>query len=293
MTDKVKFFIKKDDKYRYIEYEPLNVVASDTDSVYLDLSDLFERHTELEKVYKKSIEISEEINKSFPEFIECLFNIPKERHNILQTELEVCSSKSIFLGKKQYAMFTDMVDGMVVNKLKYMGIAIKRTDTPKVIQYFLSELVNQLMDQKSFEEIQSFIDIFKEKYHNMNLLDIGRPTGLKSFKKYEVAYQRNNTMKGFPYHVRAALFYNSLCGINDKKIVSGDKIRIVYINHPRSKYIALPVDIEEYPSFVDGLHINWIAQWETVVKKINIFLEPIGYDRDSRQKKLIKSILKF
>ena len=100
-------------------------------------------------------------------------------------------------------------------------------------------------------------------------------------------------MKGFPYHVRASMYYNSLCGLSDTRIMSGEKIRIVYLNHSTFKYIAVPVDADVLPSFIDDLDVNWNQQWETVMKKINIFLTPIGYDKKSRQNSLTESLLKY
>jgi len=59
------------------------------------------------------------------------------------------------------------------------------------------------------------------------------------------------------------------------------------------KYIAVPVDVDVLPSFIDNLVIDWTKQWGTVVKKIDIFLEPIGYDRSSRQKKKLGGLLVY
>jgi uncharacterized alpha/beta hydrolase family protein len=155
----------------------------------------------------------------------------------------------------------------------------------------LKELVEMLMDQKTYTEIKKFTEDFKKHYYTLPMLDIGKPIGVKSLTKYAMSYEKTGSMKNFPYHVRAALYYNSMCGTNDKKIDSNDKVRICYIKHPKFKYIALPVDEEEYPKFVDGLQIDWTTQWNTVDAKIDIFLKPIGYDRGGRQKKRLSGIL--
>ena len=275
------------------DYDPNYIIAADTDSVYIDLSKIFDRDDDPKEVIKFADYLGETVNGSFPQFMKDIFNVSSERAKPIQTEREVVSDKSYFLAKKKYVMHVINSEGIEVDKIKSMGVEIKRTDTPEIIQNLLKDLVNMLMDQQSFEEVQLFIDKFKEYYHNQPMLVVGRPMGIKGLKKYETKFNKQKTMKGFPYHIRASLFYNSLCDINDKKIESGDKIRIVYLNNPKSKYIALPVDRDEYPAFINSLNIDWNAQWETVVKKINIFLIPIGYDKESRQKKLVKSLLVY
>jgi DNA polymerase elongation subunit (family B) len=290
----IKTFIHNGVIQSYQEYETKYIIAGDTDSAYIDLGELFDKETPEEDVIKFADEIGAKTNDAFPDFMLDVFNSNRESSKVIQTEREVVSDKSYFLGgKKMYVMHIINNEGITIDKLKIMGVAIKKSDTPKIIQDFLRNLVEMLMDKESYENVRNYVDSFNESYYNKSFLEIGKPMGIKSLKKYEVKYEKVKNMKGFPYHVRAAMNYNSLCGMNDKKIVSGDKIRIVYLKHPKFKYIAVPVDIDVLPSFIDNLVIDWMAQWNTVVKKINIFLEPIGYDRSSRQKKKLGKLLVY
>lgn len=293
MTSKFDTFIHNGLVPVYQEYESKHLIAGDTDSAYIDLSGVFDRDANKEEVIEFADYVGKTTNDSFKYFMKDVFNVPDDRATIIRTEREVVSDKSYFLAKKMYVMHVINMEGVEVDKLKMMGVSIKKTDTPVVVQNMLKELVEMLMDQKSYTEVKKFVDEFKEHYKTLPLLDIGKPIGVKSFTKYDVMYQKSGTMKNFPYHVRASIYYNELCGTNDRKIDSNDKVRIVYIKHPKYKYIALPVDVDEYPSFVDGLFVDWNAQWETVQKKIDIFLTPIGYDRGSRQKNKINSLLKY
>jgi len=237
--------------------------------------------------------IGKEANNAFPQFMKDVFNSDWNRSRVIQTDREAVADKAYFLGKKMYVMHLVDMEGVEVDKLKIMGVAIKKSDTPKIIQSMLTDLVELLMDKKSYEEVKIFVDTFEEEYHDMSFLDIGNPKAVKSLKKYEVKYESAKNMKGFPYHVRASMNYNSLCGSSDTKIMSGDKVRIVYLNHPTFKYIAVPVDAEVLPDFIDQLEVDWKSQWNTVLKKVNIFLTPIGYDRKSRQNALTSSLLKY
>ena len=277
----------------YVEYQPKHIIAGDTDSAYIDLSCKFGKDADKDEVIKFADMIGKNANSAFPQFMKDIFNVDSDRSDVIQTDREAVADKAYFLGKKMYVMHLVDMEGISVDKLKIMGVAIKKSDTPKVIQKMLTDLVELLMDKKSYEDIKKFIDIFEKEYHNMSFSDIGKPMSVKSLKKYEIKHQETGSMKAFPYHVRASMYYNSLCGSSDTKIVSGDKIRIVYLNHPTFKYIAVPVDAAVLPSFIDNFDVNWKQQWETVMKKINIFLTPIGYDRRSRQNSLTKSLLKY
>jgi len=294
MTDRAfKTFIEKDDKYRYIDYIPKHIIAGDTDSGYFDLSCKFDRESDINEVIKFADEIGDITNKAFPKFMEEVFNVEGDRAKVIETEREVVADKSYFLGKKMYVMHLVNSEGIEVDKLKMMGVAIKRSDTPKIVQDFLKKIVNMIMEQNDFETVNNYINEFKDNYKSIDLVEIGRPITLKSLAKYEHIYNKSKLMKNFPYHVRAALYYNSMCSDKDIKIQSGDKARIIYINHPTFNYIAIPVDVEEYPEFVDNFVIDWQTQWETVQKKVNIFLKPIGYDLESRQESLSRSLVEF
>ena len=293
MNNKFKTFTFNGLINSYGEYQPKHIIAGDTDSAYIDLSCKFDKNSNKNDVIDFADMIGKDANAAFPQFMKDIFNVDADRSVVIQTDREAVADKAYFLGKKMYVMHLVDMEGISVDKLKIMGVAIKKSDTPKVIQNMLTDLVNLLMDKKSYDDIKKFIDIFKKEYHNMSFLEIGTPKSVKSLKKYEIKYQECGDMKGFPYHVRASMYYNSLCGLSDTRIMSGDKIRIVYLNHSTFKYIAVPVDADVLPSFIDDLDVNWNQQWETVMKKINIFLTPIGYDKKSRQNSLTESLLKY
>ena len=277
----------------YAPYTPKNIIAGDTDSTYLSLEDVFDEGANPDDVVKFADNIGTKVNESFPQFMRDVFNVPPDRDNIIQTDREVVSDKSYFLAKKMYVMHVINLEGKKVDKLKMMGVSIKKTDTPKVVQDLLKDIVEMLMNRRSYEDVRDHIEDFKERYHEMSLMDIGKPISVKSFSKYNVIYQKSKNMKGFPYHVRASIFYNNECSSSDMNIVSNDKVRIVYLKHPKYKYIALPVDADVLPEFAKRLVVDWEKQWETVMKKVNIFLTPIGYDMVSRQKTQIKKLITF
>lgn len=273
------------------KYTPKHIIAGDTDSAYIDLGAVFDKDAAKDEVIEFSDNIGSEANDAFPQFMSEIFNVDAERVKAINTDREAVADKAIFLGKKMYVMHLVNMEGLDCDKLKKAGVAIIKSDTPKVIQAFLTELVELLLDKAPYEEVEVFVDIFKEKYHAMSLMEVGNPKSVKALKKYEVKFKDDGHMKSYPQHVKAALHYNHECTMSDIKIVSGDKVRIIYINHKKYSVMALPVDVEVLPEFTNELIINWKKQWTTVQKKIDIFLKPIGYDRKSRQKQLVNDLI--
>lgn len=280
-------------KYQYVTYDPRSIIAGDTDSTYVDLSPVFNQEDSEAEVISFADQLGITVNDSFPEFLKAVFNCSQAQAEVIETEREVVSDKSCFMGKKNYVMHVVNQDGVPKDKYKVVGLATRRSDTPKVIQDFLTEMLERVMDLESYEEIQAFIQQFKDQYSTLPLQKVGRPMTIKVLRKYEELFLAQNSMKGFSYHVRASLFYNSLCGPSDIQIRSGDKISIVYLNHPETNYIAVPVDAPHLPAAIDGLQIDWERQWETVQKKINLYLKPGGLDRESRQQKKVESLMSF
>jgi len=200
----IKTFLNNGVIQSYTDYETEYVIAGDTDSAYIDLSAVFDKEDDIEDVIKFADEIGERTNAAFPQLMLDVFNSKPDRSEVIQTEREVVSDKSYFLGgKKMYVMHIVNNEGISVDKLKVMGVAIKKSDTAKIIQVFLRELVEMLMDKKTYEEVKEYLDSFEESYYNKSFLEVGKPMGIKSLKKYEVIYEERNrkNMKNFPYHV--------------------------------------------------------------------------------------------
>ena len=80
--------------------------------------------------------ISKDVNSTFPSFLHGRFNVGLERGAYIRAERENLSDYSLFIKKKRYAMRLYDVDGRRMDvggkkgKMKYMGIEVKRSDTP-------------------------------------------------------------------------------------------------------------------------------------------------------------------
>jgi len=290
-----KTFLDIDGKLTYADYTPECVIAGDTDSVYIDISKIFGVNEDPELVIKYGDTIGELVNDSFDEYVGELFNVPKDKRAIVETEREAISDKSVFFGKKKYVMHVINMEGKTVDKQKKMGVEIIKSDTPKVIQEFLQDIVDMLLEHRSYEDVKNYVDNFEIEYKQLPMIDIGRPTNIKTLNKYVDRYIQEESFKGFPYHAKASIIYNSLCSTNDVMIRAGDKIKITYVKDEAFGAIAVPADMEEHelPDFITSMEIDYKVMWSKVLKKLELYLAPIGYDKKSRQETLTNSLFIF
>jgi len=273
---KFPVLVQNDSGVELVQYDPKEVVYGDTDSAYVSLDKLFSKETPPETVITFANSLAKTVNQGFPPFMRAVFNCNEEQSHMIETERELVSDKSYFIVKKNYIMHYIDKDGVAHDDYKVMGLATKRSDTPQIVKDFLDTMLHMLMDKKPFDDIEQAIVAFKAQYYQASFNDIGRPMAIKTLRPYEERYEKNQSMKGFSYHIRAVMYYNMMCGPQDLRINAGDKIRIVYIKDPDKKYIAIPADTDMLPEFVSKLEIDRDTQWVKVLKKINLYLIPIG-----------------
>ena len=290
-----KTFINGEGGPVYRDYEPEHVIYGDTDSIYIGLNALFDKQATEKEVTDFADELGTKTNNHFPAFMKAIFNVDKDRAHVIHTEREVVSDKSLFLAKKKYCMNVVNDEGKVVNKLKTMGVELTRTDTADCVKELLRQVVILLMDGSGYQAVRAYVDNFKKKYHTLSPIDIGRPTSIRTLAKYEaaVAHAGGDLKACRVGHAKAALVYNARCRLEDRKIRAGDKIVVVYLTDDRFTSIALPRDADQLPSWVNDLHVDWKKQWDSVEKKLNIYLKPVGYDYDTRQSELVNTYITF
>lgn len=290
---KFEAFVKRDNDsgYDYTTYQTKYIVAGDTDSNYLLINSIVPKCKTADEIVEFADRISKQCNSLFPDFMKEIFNVTEENSNIIQTDREVVSNKSFFLSKKRYMMETFDDEGSRIPDIKIKGLEIRKSDTPKIVQDFLKNLCMHMLNGRPYNVIKEYVNQFKKEYKEHDIVTVGRPMRLNVFRYYEEMYKKTGSMKNFPYQVRASLFYNSLCGSNHATIKSGDHVRLCYIKHPDSKYIAIPIDkLPHVPNEIWDLHVDWDRQWQTVQKKIESYLEPLGYDEKGQKEAQLKDL---
>lgn len=238
-----------------------SIIYGDTDSCYFRTN--AESFTEKTKQEQEEIAIQiadmvgERVSKSFDDFCVKAFRIQPEFKGIIRCEREVVAKSGIFVTKKRYVLKLIDLDGRRVDKLKAMGLEMKKTTTPKVIQNFLEDVVKLILDgEKTWEDINAFIVSYRDQItHILPILDIGMPKGVKKVEHYTGEYETYGDKARLPGHVAASIFYNRCLkehhDTESMPIISNSKIKVFYLSRKYGKFksIAFPTDTENLPEW--------------------------------------------
>lgn len=215
--------------------------------------DSFEANIEFADAVGKAVEHN--VNKSFPAFMSDFFLCNDEHNTYMFAEQEIVADNSIFVKKKHYLMHLVKNDGFVVDKMKIMGLALKKTTVPKPIKVKLTKFVEEYLKGREWSDIsRDLVDYRKEVKYLPNIMDIGLPKGIKKLEEYTEEYIKDKTTR-LPGHVAASIFWNYCIDYYDDKesfkITSGMKIKIFYLKKKfgRFKSIAIPTDARFVPKW--------------------------------------------
>jgi hypothetical protein len=194
------------------------------------------------------------------------FHCPPKNGAIIAAGRELVADRGIFMTKKRYAVNIYDKEGkrLDVNgsrgKIKAMGLDLKRADTPKYVQTFLSEILDLVLEGTDRETVIKEIRDFKHELAKNDSWTKGRPQGVKKIAHYEqLMHKADGAKTNMPGHVRAAINWNYLCKMNDdrysQKIVDGMKIVVCQLrdNPLAMTSVAYPVDQLRLPEWFKEL----------------------------------------
>jgi DNA polymerase elongation subunit (family B) len=259
-----------------------SIIYGDTDSCY------FSAYTTLKKEIDKGAlpwtresvvelydTIGEEVNGTFPKFMQDAFHCPKTRGEVIKAGREIVASKGLFITKKRYAvLYYDKegkradVDGKP-GKIKAMGLDLKRSDTPVVIQDFLSEVLTQVLNGAEKETVLEYITNFRTEFKTRPGWEKGSPKRANNITEY-LAKEKKAGKTNMPGHVRASLNWNTLKRMMDDKystsIVDGAKVIVCKLKDNPMGYtsVAYPVDELRLPQWFKDLPFD-DGEMETTV----------------------------
>lgn len=270
------------------------VIASDTDSMYLNLGPM------VESVYKGREKTDESVvtfldkicNLEFEKYIESSYQELADYLNAYDQKMvmarENIASKGIWTAKKRYIL--DVWDSEGVRyekpKMKIMGLETQRSSTP---QYFRNKLLKafKTIIKGTNEDVLDFIDHVKEDTRKQDPIDIAFPRGVNGLEKYKS--HADIYVKGTPIHVRGALLYNYYVRKNKVShkyapIQEGEKIKFLYLKEPN------PIG-ENVVSFMGTIprefnvnnYIDYNLQFDkSFYQPLRNVLECIGWDAERR-----------
>lgn len=251
------------------------IVYGDTDSCYFSAWPIVSKNPEMAENWSKEVaiqlydELGEAVNDSFPEFMERAFHCPRKNGEIIKAGRELVADRGIFITKKRYAVNIIDKEGKRLDtdgkrgKVKAMGLDLKRADTPKYVQEFLSEILDDVLAGSGKEQVIAKIREFKRELTEKPAWELGSPKGVKKLSHYELQQERSKTGKvNMPGHVRASLNWNYLRRMNgdnySQQIMDGMKIVVCKLksNALGMTSIAYPTDELRLPDWFKQLSFD-------------------------------------
>jgi len=234
--------------------------------------------------------IADQVNQSFPGFMEQAFHCPREMGSVIRGGRELVATRGLFITKKRYAVLyydkenkrTD-INGRP-GKVKAMGLDLKRSDTPKIIQDFLSEILDNVLTGSEREEIVQKIKDFKYAFADRPGWEKGSPKRINNLTQYAKREEREGRAN-MPGHVRAGMNWNTMRRMNSDnysmQIVDGMKAIVCKLKSNALGWtsIAYPTDELHLPQWFRDLPFDDAEMEATVVdQKIENLLGVLDWD---------------
>ena len=246
------------------------IIYGDTDSCYFSAWPAVKKDVEEGKMeWNKDIAvqlydtIADQVNESFPAFCERVFHTPRKQGELIKGGRELVALKGLFIKKKRYAVLIYDLEGKrldshgVPGKVKAMGLDLKRSDTPKVIQDFLSEILMDVLTGTQRDAIIEKVREFKLIFTERPAWEKGTPKRVNNLTKYSKEEERLGKAN-MPGHVRAAMNWNNL------KRMHGDNYSMAVVDGMKTIVCKLKDNPLGYTSIgypTDESHLpNWFKE---------------------------------
>jgi DNA polymerase elongation subunit (family B) len=277
-----------------------SIIYGDTDSCYFSAYNTLKKDIEKgeipwtrESVIELYDTIGETVNGTFVKFMSDAFHVPKTRGEVIKAGREIVASKGLFITKKRYAvLYYDKegkrsdVDGKP-GKIKAMGLDLKRSDTPVVIQEFLSNVLERVLTGFAKEDILEYITDFRTEFKLRPGWEKGSPKRANNITEY-ASKEKKAGKANMPGHVRASLNWNTLKRMMDDKysmaVTDGAKVIVCKLKDNPMAYtsVAYPVDELRLPQWFKDLPFDDGLMETTVIdEKLENLIGVLEWDISS------------
>ena len=259
------------------------IIYGDTDSVYFSAWPVIKKEVEAGTMeWNKEIciqlydNIADQVNTSFPAFMEQAFHCPRELGSIIKGGRELVAERGLYITKKRYAVLIFDKEGKRQDqgnkpgKVKAMGLDLKRSDTPKVVQDFLSEILLDVLCGAQEQQVLDKITEFRIGFNERPAWEKGTPKRVNKLTYYGDMEKKLGKFN-MPGHVRAATNWNRLKSMHHDnysgKITDGQKVIVCKLKDNPLGYtsVAYPIDESHLPQWFLDLPFDHHAMESTIV----------------------------
>jgi len=284
-----------------LEIDPKEfVIASDTDSLYMELTDLLKhrnpdlKYDNREEKIKRLLLLTGELqivaNANLNSITQDLFNMTNKHY--FELKQEVIAEKAYWAGKRRYAIYIVNKEGVEIEELEMKGLDIMKSNFPPYFRNFGEKLIKSILFGKSKTEIDKFVMDFKNSIHTVEWIKLLKPTGLKKLDEYierkPMAGELFSKLKlKCPINTKAAIITNDLIRHKNKQkqypeFTLGDKMYIAYLKPNPYK-----IDVVGYNGYNDMPEITTLINkyidrdglFDSVIRnKLETVYQDIGWD---------------
>jgi DNA polymerase elongation subunit (family B) len=266
------------------------VIASDTDSLYIEMKGLVDKFVPNKTVQEKVDFLDQVCEGKIQPYIDQFYAELAERVNAyeqaMQMKREAIAENAVWTGAKRYIMNVWNNEGVAFKeaKFKMVGIEAVRSSTPTVCRRAIEEAAKIVLTGDQ-DKLFDYIEQFREKFKGSDPADIARNSSVKDLSKYKLGE------KGVPMHVKGALQYNAFLrkmNLENKypKISDGDKIKFVSMTMPNpaqceviafpSGYLPPEFGIDKYIDREDHLQVGFLTPITTIASAANMKTEHVA-----------------
>jgi DNA polymerase elongation subunit (family B) len=276
IMSKVNSYLNKVLKTVEVDY----VIASDTDSLYVNMGPLVETvYKGREKTTQGVVSFLDKIcNMELEKYIESSYQELADYVNAYEQKMfmkrECIAERGIWTAKKRYILNVWDSEGVRYEepKLKIKGIEAIKSSTPAPCRKMLKESF-AIMMRGSEEDMIDFIEKSRREFKKLSPEQISFPRSASDVQKY---YSSSSIYsKGTPIHVRGALLFNHYIKQNKltnkySLIQNGEKVKFIFLKKPNIIHENVISFIQEFPK---ELNLDKYIDYELQFEKA--FLEPL------------------
>ena len=265
------------------------VIASDTDSIYLNLGPLVTKFLSsksgdkaavvglLDKICQEKLEPF--IEGSYQELADYVSAYEQK----MSMKRENIADRGIWTAKKRYILNVYNSEGVAYSepKLKVMGIEAVKSSTPAPCRAMLKDAF-KIMMSGSEDDMIDYIDNCRNKFKSLPPEEISFPRSVSDVTKFKSSSDIYS--KGTPIHVRGALLFNHY--IKEKKLThkyslinNGEKIKFCYLKKPNIIHENVISFIQDFPKEL-GIqkYVDYDLQFnKSFLEPLKIILDAIGW----------------
>jgi len=291
------------------DHKGKTIIYGDTDSCYFSAYPVYKGQIdrgEVEWTRDKIIElydmVADEVNATFPLFMNTAFNCPTNLGEIIKAGREVVASKGLFITKKRYAVLIYDKEGKRKDKdgelgeIKAMGLDLKRADTPEFMQRFLETILLMVLNGQDKQDVIDAINDFRTKFKERPGWEKGTPKRVNNLTKHTEVFEK--TGKCGVGHAMAAINWNRFKKAHGDQasldITDGMKVIVCKLksNPMGITSIAHPIDEMRLPEWFKDMPFDHGAMEETIINnKVENLIGVLDWDiRASDQTNTFESL---